>query len=176
MEGVRQNTTDDSTRRMARPRRGRVLSTAHAARPRVGSRRLFGLAVQTLARQLLSGDASAESLARLLRAAVRHGRNQQYVLSIAGGILVPGVAPAGASPFRVRGESEPLSHAHEKAEGSRRADRTVLRPRAPFGTCVWTGLVSASTALAGESRAARHISVRAASSPSLRDRISCAQL
>src|SRR6476660_6712430 len=121
MEGVRQNTTDDPTRRIARPRRGRVLSTANAAQPDVGAHRVFGMAVQTLARQLLSADASTKSLARLLRAAVRHGRNQQHVLSIARVILVSGMAPAGASPLRVRRQSEPLSHAHEKAEGARRA-------------------------------------------------------
>src|SRR5262249_3255152 len=118
MEGVRENATNDPTRRIESPRSDRVLSTANAAEPRAFPHRLFRLAVQTLAGQLLSGNASTKSLARLLRAAVRHGRNQQHVLSIARVIVVPGMAPAGASPLRVRRESEPLSHAHEKAEGS----------------------------------------------------------
>src|ERR1044071_2184285 len=43
--------------------------------------RLFWLAVQTLARQFLSAKDAAEPLARVLRDAVRYGRDQQHLLS-----------------------------------------------------------------------------------------------
>ena len=43
--------------------------------------RVLGMAVQALARQLLSGRPAADALVRPLRHGLRHGRNQQHLLS-----------------------------------------------------------------------------------------------
>src|SRR4051812_33017781 len=61
------------------------------------SRRLLGLGLQALARDLLSRRSAAEALVRALCRRVRHGRDQRQLLSVADGIDLRGLARQGAA-------------------------------------------------------------------------------
>src|SRR3954471_20565581 len=93
---------------------------------RTGALRVLGLAIQALARRFLSGRPAAGEMVRALRGAVRHGRDQQQLLSFARTRHLRVVGAAGAAVVRVRRKGEPLPDAHEEAEGPGRADRSPL--------------------------------------------------
>ena len=97
------------------------------------------------------------ALVRVLRRPVRHGRDQQHA-SI--GCRRPRPSPRGASGrpgrVRLRGQGEPVPHAHEEAEGSRGAARSLFFSRArQLRPHARPGAVSAAAALAGQPRAPR---------------------
>src|SRR5687767_5074020 len=89
---------------------------------------MLGLAVQALARRLLSGRPATETLVRALRVGLRHGRDQQQLLPSPGSRDVRAVGVTRADALPVRGEGQPIPHPHEEVEGSGRAGRAVLRP------------------------------------------------
>src|SRR6185295_674950 len=128
------------------------------------------MAIYPLARGFLSRRAPAGRVARLLRPAVRYGRDQQHVLSAAGGGDVRVVAAPRAARVRLRSESEPLPHPHEEAEGPARSAAAALLPRRPAGARVRSGPLSVAAALAGERRAPRHVPEGAAARAPPRDR------
>src|SRR3954452_21100161 len=72
------------------------------------SRRLLGLGVQALARDLLSRKPAAEALVRALCGGIRHGRDQQQLLPSAERRHVREMAQSGAAGFLLRGQGEPL--------------------------------------------------------------------
>ena len=65
---------------------------------------------------------------------VRHRRDQQQLLPPARARDVRRWAARAPARLRVRGQSQPLSDAHEEAEGSRRAARSLFQPCASLGT------------------------------------------
>src|SRR5437870_13510063 len=81
-------------------------------RANTDTHRLLRLAVQTLARPLLSCETAAEPMARLLRHAIRHRRNQQHLLQTTRGIDLRRLQSACPDRIRVRREGQPLAHAH----------------------------------------------------------------
>src|SRR3954465_10378358 len=115
-------------------------------------------------------------MARLLRSAVRYGGNKNPLLSAAGSGDLRVVGPACAARLRLCGEGEPLSHAHEEAEGSRRSGSAVLHAREAARTRVRSGALSTAAAVAGQRGAARNIPESAAADAAPHDRIPGAEL
>src|SRR6476469_2389011 len=89
--------------------------------------RVLRLAIQALARKLLSGGGAAGTMVRTLRADVRYRRDQQQLLPVARTRDVRLVGASSAARLRVRGEGEPLSDPHEEAEGSGGAAHAAVR-------------------------------------------------
>src|SRR6185503_523726 len=94
--------------------------------PRTSARGVLGVAIQTLARRLLSGGPAANTMVRALRANVRHGGDQQHLLPSARTRDVRRLGAARAAGVRVRREGEPVPDAHEEAEGSGRTNRSPV--------------------------------------------------
>src|SRR5918995_914324 len=147
-----------------------------AIRAEHGSNRLFRLAIQALEGGLLPCRPAHRRVVRALRRDVRHRRDQQQLLPAARGAHVPQLA--GARPRRVplRGQGEPVPHAHEEAEGSRGAASAVLRERGTARRDAWSRAVPVAAALAARSRAAAPFRRDAAEARPARDRVPGAKL
>ena len=111
----------------------RVALSSLNGEARLRANRLFGLGIQALARRLLSAGCPAEPLVRALRGDVRHGRDQQYLLSTARRAHLRRVGSTGAGPVPLCREGKPVPHPHEEAEGSGRAARAPVHPDASPG-------------------------------------------
>ena len=93
---------------------------------------------------------------------VRHGRDQQQLLPAAGGADVPALARARACRVPLRGQGEPLSDAHEEAEGSGGTAAAVLRACRAARRDAWARALPAAAALAARSRSVAPFPRRAA--------------
>src|SRR5438270_5314343 len=122
------------------------------------SRRLLGLGVQALARDLLSRRPAAEALVRTLCRRVRHGRDQQQLLPLAERRHIREVAQAGAAGFLLRGQGEPLSYPGQETEGVRGAARADDGGRAAPGRSAWADALPAPAGHEAQSRAPRKLS------------------
>src|SRR4051794_12423694 len=94
------------------------------------SRRLLGLGLQALARNLLSRGPAAEALVRALFGGIRYRRDQRQLLSGAAAIDLRGLARQGAAGFPLCGQGQPLHHSHEEAAWLRSGGGPVPRSRA----------------------------------------------
>src|SRR5262245_28295058 len=110
-------------------------------------------------------------MARLLRALLRYGRDQQHLLPAAGGGDICRVETPRAARVRLRGQGEPVPHAHEEAEGPARSAAAVLlaceAPRARLRSRA----LPAAAALAGERRASGYVPENAPAPASAHDRV-----
>src|SRR5215216_5749812 len=113
------------------------------------------MAVQTLARGLLSGRCAAVALVRPLHPHLRYGRDQQQLLPTPGAGHLREVASAGTAALCLRGQGESLSDAYEEAEGSRTAVVPLLRKRSRARFPTGARAVSASAPVADRPRALR---------------------
>ena len=97
----------------------------------IAARRLFRVGLQGLARPLLSARAHAETVVRVLRPALRHGRDQQQLLPAADASRpMEGWRRAGAAGLHLRVEARPVRFAPQEAQGRRqRLARQPPRPR-----------------------------------------------
>src|SRR5207253_4670882 len=80
-----------------------------------GPNRLFGLVVPTLAQAFLSGEDAGAGALRLLRAALRHRRAQQLLLSAAAARAFRKLARAGATRLSLCRQGQSLRHPHQAA-------------------------------------------------------------
>src|SRR5262249_35743496 len=135
------------------------------------SHRLLGLAIPALARRLLPRRPSFRTLARVLRSAIRHRRDQQLVLSAARANSIRVVAALRPTRVRLRSQGEPVSDAYEEVERSGGARGAILLPRASAGTDLGPRAVSTPAAMVGKCRAARDLSPGAAGQAAPRVRI-----
>ena len=123
-------------------------------------RRLLGLGLQALARNLLSGRAAAEALVRALRRGVRHRRDQRQLLPAAAGLDLRRLAREGAAGLPLRGQGQPLHHPHEEAARLRGARST--------GSSTWRGRSGTSSVLCSTSCRRAFIRTSSDSIPSCR--------
>ena len=118
----------DLDRTFAR-RRGGNARAVRAARSRPVRIGCSGWNYAQLARRrLLPAALSAAALARVLRAAVRHGRGERDLLPAADReALSQGWVDADARRLPLRGQGEPLPDAHQAADRARPRARALLR-------------------------------------------------
>src|SRR6185312_4637778 len=95
-----------------------------------------------------SRGAAPVALVRALRADVRYRRNQQQLLPAARARDVHRLGPPCAAEVRVRRQGQPLPDAHEKAEGSRGADRPALHAHARPRHASRAGTISTAAGMA----------------------------
>src|SRR4051794_10526124 len=138
--------------------------------------RMLGLAVQALARRLLSRPPATVALVRLLRHAIRHGRDQQHLLPAAGENDVRRVGETCAEGVSLCGQGEPLPDAHEEAEGAGRAAAPAVCPRPAARPHLRAGALSTAAELAGRHPAADRIPPSSAAAAATRDRVSRSEL
>src|SRR5689334_7248276 len=100
--------------------------------------RVLRVAIPALARRFLSRRAADEPLVCPLCAHLRYRRDQQQLLSPAGGGNLPALARPGAAWIPLCRESEPLPDAHEEAEGARGSPCPLLRQRRQARADAWT--------------------------------------
>src|SRR4051812_32681379 len=119
--------------------------------------RLLRLAVSSLARRLLSRRPAAEPVVRVLRCAVRYGRDQQHVLSPARARDVRPLAAAGTGAIPVRGEGDLVSDAHEKAERHKEPNQPLVFTPAGARADAWPDAIPAPASLEDRSRSPRRV-------------------
>src|SRR6185369_9947229 len=90
------------------------------------ARRDFRLAVQALEGTLLSKGSPDLEVARALHGRLRHRRAQQPLLPAAREEDVREVAPLRSRRFPLRGEAQPLHHAHQTPEYRARQRRALV--------------------------------------------------
>src|SRR5438270_10143223 len=78
---------------------------------------MLRLGLQPLARGLLPQRAAAAGVVRVLRDAIRHGGDQQLLLPAAQTGDVSGLARAIAGWGLLRGQGQPIYHAHQATQG-----------------------------------------------------------
>src|SRR5205814_4821307 len=87
---------------------------------------------------------------RALRANVRHRRGEQQLLSASGGGDVRSVEEAKPDRIPLRGQGQPVSDAHEKAQGPGGSAGSLLRARRASRKKAGARSLSAAPALAGQ--------------------------
>src|SRR5207249_4903271 len=85
----------------------------------------IGLALQALARAVLSAGLAAAENARVVRGPVRYGRNQPQFLQIAFERSTCRLVPSDPAELLFCRQSQPLHHPQSKAERGRRNNREV---------------------------------------------------
>ena len=99
------------------------------ARPGTGARRHLRLDLRPLARRVLPAGPGAPPPARVPGLPARHRGDQRDVLLAAAGLVVPAVGGRDGGGLPVRGEGQPLHHAHEEAAQDRRGTGPLPRLR-----------------------------------------------
>ena len=133
-----------------------------------GPHRLLRLELRALARAVLRRDCP-RALARALRELLRHGRGEHHLLPPARRRRLARWVEETPAGLRLRGEGEPLSHAHQAADRSRRGleryyERIEPLVRSPK---LGPGALAAARELQARRRAARRRARRAAAGPAL---------
>ena len=125
----RRRSTSRAARAASQPRRRRSASASSPrCRREAGPDRLLGLELRALAeRRLLSAEAAAAALARLLRAPLRHGRDQRDLLPPAARDRSRELGARVPAGVRFRGEDEPLRDAHQAPARPAAEHRALLR-------------------------------------------------
>src|SRR5258706_16444230 len=88
----------------------------------IPSDRVFGVELQVVERSFLSARVAAGGMAPVLRDHLRYRRGQQHVLSPPRSVNVRGVAGTDTRVIPDGRQGEPVSHPHEAAARSCRAD------------------------------------------------------